>query len=359
LDAADWLRWDVAMGSGLTISPVRSADDGGFATVLAVDRADSAERNPGDPLRTASVLASDLLLAMPDFRRLILAADIDGEPVGSLNAVYRTEPDGENWSVDIEVTVLAAWRRQGIATALVDRALPQLADIGPRLVLAYPALDLWADEAVGLCERYGLTKRSEERCSRALVDDVDDALLDDWIAAAATTASAYRIESWQGPCPEELLAAWCTAAAAMEDAPTDDMDFDEHIRDPEGQRAADEVCVQRGLRMYRSLVRTDDGEPAGISDLYVYSELPEVGHQGDTGVLAAHRGHGLGRWLKAVNLRQAVAAHPELRVIETYNAQSNPWMLDINVAMGFQPHHVYGVYQGPIVTAMAATTTGS
>ena len=111
---------------------------------------------------------------------------------------------------------------------------------------------------------------------------------------------------------------------------------------------------QSGYRMYRTLALTDTGEPAGLSSLSVASDRPEIGHQDDTGVLAAHRGHGIGRWLKAANFRNALAGTPELQAIETYNAESNPWMLDINVAMGFRPYHSYAAYQAPIEKVLAA-----
>jgi mycothiol synthase len=71
-------------------------------------------------------------------------------------------------------------------------------------------------------------------------------------------------------------------------------------------------------------------------------------------VVAQHRGHRLGRWLKAANLRRALEHQPALDVLQTYNAESNPYMLAINVDMGYRPHRVYGTYQGGITSAKAA-----
>ena len=81
---------------------------------------------------------------------------------------------------------------------------------------------------------------------------------------------------------------------------------------------------------------------------------PSVGRQGDTGVLEAHRGHGLGRWLKAENLRRALAHQPGIEVVETYNAESNPHMLAINVEMGFRPHRSFSTWQGAVAAAADA-----
>jgi hypothetical protein len=71
-------------------------------------------------------------------------------------------------------------------------------------------------------------------------------------------------------------------------------------------------------------------------------------------VVGAHRGHRLGRWLKAETLRLALSREPRIAVVETYNAEENPYMLSINVDMGFRPHHDYGSYQGSVSDALTA-----
>ena len=80
--------------------------------------------------------------------------------------------------------------------------------------------------------------------------------------------------------------------------------------------------------------------------LLVHPARPEIGNQGDTAVVPRHRGRGLGRWLKAANLEAVRRAHSKLRSVYTYNAASNRWMLDINVAMGFRPYRTFVVHQG-------------
>jgi RimJ/RimL family protein N-acetyltransferase len=41
-------------------------------------------------------------------------------------------------------------------------------------------------------------------------------------------------------------------------------------------------------------------------------------------------------WIKAVNLRALVAAHPGVRRLVTYNAVANSPMLRVNHAMGYR-----------------------
>jgi GNAT superfamily N-acetyltransferase len=79
------------------------------------------------------------------------------------------------------------------------------------------------------------------------------------------------------------------------------------------------------------------GELVGISEIYLPAERPWIVFQGDTGVDPAHRGHGLGAWMKAVNHLRLRDEHPEVEIVQTWNASSNEPMLRINRALGFEP----------------------
>ena len=60
-------------------------------------------------------------------------------------------------------------------------------------------------------------------------------------------------------------------------------------------------------------------------------------YQGATAVHKDHRGHAIGRWLKATTLQRVRAERPSTKYIRTFNADSNDPMLTINNAMGFKP----------------------
>ena len=332
-----------------TIELLTGRDHPAFAAAATVFRADTAEHDPDDPPPSDDYVAGDLFVVPPDRRRCTLVASAGTEPLGYLCATVPTNDTLHQRLAEIEIHVLAEHRRQGIATALVERVLPMLVELGATSVIGYPCVDDdWAPGAVELCTKFGLTRRQDVRCSRVRAADVDEALLQRWIDDAATRAARYRVECWEGRCPPDLAEAWAVAADAMADAPLDDVEEEHHTRTPDELDAADAALVEEGFRVYRSLALRDAGDPAGMTAIYLSVGRPEVAFQGDTGVLAAHRGHGLGRWLKALNYRQAIAAHPEIAVVQTFNAQSNPWMLDINVAMGFRPHHIYAAFQAPM-----------
>ena len=50
-----------------------------------------------------------------------------------------------------------------------------------------------------------------------------------------------------------------------------------------------------------------------------------------------HRGHRLGTAVKIANLRALQQARPEATEVKTQNAETNAWMVGINVRLGFGP----------------------
>ncbi len=157
-----------------------------------------------------------------------------------------------------------------------------------------------------------------------------------------------------GACPDEWVELLARALDAMADAPTDDFDWAvppltvEQVRN--GERSTD----AQGYDLVRTLALAPDGTAAGMSELMVSRLRPPLARQGDTGVIAAHRGHALGRWLKAENLRRALAHEPGIEVVETFNASSNDHMMAINLAMGFRPLRTFATYQGDMADALEA-----
>jgi RimJ/RimL family protein N-acetyltransferase len=73
-----------------------------------------------------------------------------------------------------------------------------------------------------------------------------------------------------------------------------------------------------------------------LTDLMV-TKGEERASQWSTIVDRDFRGHRLGAAVKAANLRQVLAAHPELTAVQTTNAETNANMIDINERLGFKP----------------------
>ena len=335
--------------TGIEVVAVADGDEPEMDDLLAVWQGVDRVLEPDDPPMPRQELQAFLFATPPLQRHRIWLARLAGEAAGL--AYTEQALDGVNEAVvEVYAIVDPDLRRRGVGAALVRTALPAAVADGGTSLLGWAA----DDAGRGLCSALGLTFRSEDRCSRVQVADIDPDRQRRWIDEAPARAAGYRLVGWIGPCPDEWAEPHAAALASMVDAPLDDIDWD-----PQALTAAQVQDRERGFDgegfdVVTTLALAPDGSAAGVTQLMASRLRPYVGRQGDTGVLEAHRGHGLGRWLKAENLRRALAHQPAIGVIETYNAESNPHMLAINVEMGFRPHRVYSTWQGPIATAAAA-----
>lgn len=317
--------------------------------MAAVRAVTDLDINPDDPPIPAEELAGELFVESVAVRHAGWVALLDGEPAGELTV--SAEKAGENAELlDIEtLSVVPARRRRGVADALVAAALEWGTRDGRTSVVFWVPM-LPGGEGRAYAERCGCTMRLHERCSRLSVTDLDHDQQGEWLRRGRDRTDGYRIVQWVGPVPDEHVDALVDAHRAMEDMPTDELQWTITPMTPERLRSRDEAWLAAGRCNVSTLALAADGSAAGLSELQINSHRPEIAGQGDTGVVAGHRGRGLGRWLKAENLRLALETEPRVRVVETYNAESNPWMLDINVAMGFRPHIGYQAFQGDIAS---------
>jgi mycothiol synthase len=327
----------------IEVVEVRSGDGPEMDGLLAVWRAVDQVLEPDDPPMPLQELRGDLFGIPAHKRRRVWLATIDGEPAGLAHTDQ--DLDGVNEAtIGVYAIVHPELRRRGVARALLRAALPRVVADGGTSLLGW-TLD---DAGVALCRRLGLTHRSDDRCSRVRVVDVDPDQQRRWIDDAPGRAAGYRLVGWVGVCPDEWAEHLAAALAAMVDAPLDDIDWDPQVLPSSQLQARERGWDGEGYDIVTTLALAPDGSAAGASQLMASRLRPYVGRQADTGVVASHRGHGLGRWMKAENLRRALAHQPGIAVIETYNAESNPHMLAINVEMGFRPHRAFSMWQGPV-----------
>ena len=79
-----------------------------------------------------------------------------------------------------------------------------------------------------------------------------------------------------------------------------------------------------------------DGSLSGLTEIVHDSAMPYRAEQELTGVRDEHRGRGLGKWLKAEMMFFIRDELPEVRAINTGNADANAAMVSINERMGFK-----------------------
>lgn len=256
-----------------------------------------------------------------------------GGRVVALGSVHTSEWDNRDvaW---IEPAIHPDRRGAGLGTELLAELESVAAAMGRTKLLA----DAWeGTPGTRLAEHHGYEAKSREIHRRQHLDEVPQDTIRATYAEARAAASAYELVHLSGRTPEALLAEVAQMAAAINDAPLDDLDIEDEVYSAERVRNYETATELRGQRLYRVIARhRDTGELAGHSAVGVYAERPWLGYQHDTAVVRAHRGHRLGLLLKSAMNLWLADNEPQLRTIDTWNAESNQHMIAVNEALGYR-----------------------
>ncbi|WP_197363092.1 GNAT family N-acetyltransferase [Streptomyces clavuligerus] len=104
-------------------------------------------------------------------------------------------------------------------------------------------------------------------------------------------------------------------------------------------RQFETMRVGRGRRAYHTgAVHDATGALAGYTSVSKTTGNPAYALQGMTVVHREHRGHALGTLLKLANLEYVLRHEPEVRLVETANAEDNHPMIAVNAALGFESY---------------------
>lgn len=247
-----------------------------------------------------------------------------------------------------EFGVPPAERGRGVGSALYEHVVA-LAHAEERSSLLVEVTESYqGKESTGgarFAERRGFTCRSRD-LHRVLELPVDGARLGELARQAAAHHGDYRLRSWSGPCPDDLLDGYVALKRRfMSEVPLGDMDYEPEQWDAARVRADEERQRGQQRTTYTTVAIAPDGALAGHTVLVVPGHDPGKVFQDDTLVLPPHRGHRLGLALKVANLRAVQRAHPDRRVLHTWNAEANGPMVAVNDAMGFRPVERLGEYQ--------------
>jgi len=191
--------------------------------------------------------------------------------------------------------------------------------------------------AAAFAAQHGFVVASEEIYRVQAPQELPAGFLDAAYAEAVAHAGDYELVRIEGHAPEELLPAVAEITAAINDAPLDDLDIEDEVFPVERIRNYETATTDSGHRLYRLVARhRTTGEVAGHTAVAVDTEQPQLGHQHDTSVMRAHRGHRLGLLLKAEMGRWLAEAEPQVTSVDTWNAESNQHMIAINERLGYR-----------------------
>ncbi|HEV2636273.1 MAG TPA: GNAT family N-acetyltransferase [Actinocrinis sp.] len=309
-----------------------AADPAALAAIQRVAQAAFSAALPNFP----DVAPARLLLETADQRTsegVSLAAFAHGQTgvvLGYANLRFELTDNLDMAFGDLWVDPAA--RRQGVGSALHAEALQAVA-ARERSVL------MWQGPATADPEAFAAYHQGKtvERVTRSVLDlrAVDRARFAA-LAGPSPANAGYRAVRWTDHCPPDLVDNYCAAQSAMQDAPTGDSGYEIAAVTPEKLAAGEDGSVAAGARRHVVAMVDEAGEIAAFHSFFSFPGEPRTLEVWDTGVVQAHRGHGLGVRIKAEGTMWAMADYPEAYWLQTFNNADNGPMLRVNLELGYE-----------------------
>jgi mycothiol synthase len=282
---------------------------------------------PEDDPPTYASVTSPMKAPDPVWGRLhFFAARIDGRMQGVARVALMAN-ENRDWAT-VEILVHPEHRRRGIGTELLGASLPVIEADGRRTVALSNVVEGSPGEAFGLA--HGFVRKFATVAQRLLVADA--------VAERAGDVLGYHFVAWTDRAPDELVESFAAARTAIADAPIGESKWRHPEWTAERVRQDEREVAETGtFRRTVVAVADDTGEVAGLTELHMPPHRPNFGYQGDTAVLARHRGHRLGHALKVEMLRWLIDENGRgISQIWTSTAVTNTHMIGINHELGYR-----------------------
>ena len=329
-----------------------TSSDDDVRAITVFRNAMQAEIHADDPPWREDAVALDVRHWPPFFKhRTFVGRDGDGAIVASALVNWAVVEDNQH-IVNVDLGVLAAYRRRGIGTALLARAVGVAEEIG-RTLLVSQSVDLVSD-GEHFARRVGANLGMSQGMNRLVLADVDRDRVRRWVEQGPIRAEGYSLVAADGRYPDELVEQIVDLSAVMNTAPRDDLDMEDERPTVHHSREWEETNLPLGIERWYLAARHDaTGELVGWTEVGWWPTIPMTVWQWGTGVRPEHRGNAIGKWLKAVMLQRILDERPQAIDIRTTNADSNDAMLGINHALGFRKYHTHLWWQLPVEQAKA------
>ncbi|MDQ0677496.1 GNAT superfamily N-acetyltransferase [Arthrobacter pascens] len=320
-----------------------------------------------------------LELADPYERQIILVAKIDGEIVGTVDIAL---PLADNLDLaEFTLDILPEFQRQGVGRKLLLAAEHMARGEGRTMILVdtnHPGASLHefekaqlvpgsgqgfvplASREVEFARKTGYTLQHIEQFSSCALP-LDTKLVADLQSEADEANNGrYALHHWTDRCPDQ----WLEAVAVLENQAGADVDpsletpvEQDMIFDGGILREAEEATIAQGRRTVVTAVEhLATGALVGLTTISVLAHRADVVFQDDTLVLQEHRGNKLGLLIKVANMERLTEQFPDARVIYTWNAPENRYLLTVNQQLGFTTAGVTGIWQKELPHLGASTS---
>ena len=340
-------------GWTITTHDPRLDDDSALTEYIELINALMAEVLPDEAPHVAADYIAQVR-AMPERLRMwsVRARDQRGALIGTVRTSVDPDHDENPDLLFANVAVLDGHRRAGLGTELLARLVEIAEGEGRTRIIG--ATNGLRPEGTAFAEVVGAVVKSRAHHNRLLTAKADRAQLESWVRDAATRSSDYELVAWDGPVAEDDLQRWIDLVLVMNTAPRDDLEMNDFTLTAEEVREEERISAAAGIEHWTIVARhRTTGEWAGFHDVSWLPSDPTIVHVGATAVDPRHRGHALGKWLKAAMTLRVLDERPDVTDIRTGNADSNDAMLGINRAMGYEPWIATDTWELDVATARA------
>lgn len=326
------------------MTPIRRVDfrdlsDEELQPVYELERALSMESWPEDGFVDFRSWAISHRRRPPQSRTTVLMASAGGRPVGCARVSWEDVPENRHLA-GVDLVVDSRARRRGLGRRLLAEAAAVAEGDGRTLLAGGSSSRVPAGEE--FARSIGANLGLVEHENRLRVDEVDLGMLREWMRPPP----GYRALQIDGPTPAELVEEVARLMELMNDAPRGDLDEEDSHERPDEMVQWEQALDAAGHRVWSVYAQHEmTTRLVGFTRLSWHPSRPHAAEQWGTAVARGHRGHGLGRLVKATNLDRLLKEVPEAREVSTTNATTNRWMLAINHDLGFRPVAEYQHWQ--------------
>lgn len=325
------------------IEPFDPHNAGAMTELATLREACRAHDRPDYPYMSATILTASMTAPQPRSRAEYWAARLDdGTLVGFVDLML---PQAENRETAFsDGYVHPRHRRQGIGTALYRHVADRMRELGRSRLIPVVTDSIAGGTATSdgagpaFAEHMGMQRALVEHRSRLTLTDADDQRWDALSRTAWEKAQDYEIITWKDRADDSIAEDMAKLECRLElDIPTGDLGWEPAEYDVARWREREDMGIKRLRTLYYAAARH---KPSGILAAYTGFLLPQSPRthawQITTVVADDHRGHRLGLLVKLANIAAARKTEPDLRYIDTNNAESNAHMIAVNDALGFE-----------------------
>jgi GNAT superfamily N-acetyltransferase len=332
----------------LDLAAVTDAD---VRALLPLADALRREARPGDAPPTEASLRASLgaTVGMRELAVEMVVAWEGGRAVGRAAAFAPLGADNRHM-MQLDPQVVAERRRLGVGRAMLRWALDFARRRDRRLIVGGTGARVPAGDAFALA--FGARPSLQASLNELDLEEHGPRLfrpggmIAAWLRDGPRRAPGYELAWVPRPYPEAALVPFAALKSAMNDAPRGDLDVEDRVYTVDSMRDNDAFESAAGYQPWTLAARHVASDAyAGFTEMVWHPDNPAIAFQGDTAVVPAHRGHALGKWLKATMLERLHRERPQVRVVRTGNADSNEAMLGINRELGFRQAEGGTIYQ--------------